>query len=81
MVCGGDVCVVCFASTKSSERECFVPTGTHLGVKLLKYCMIIYFSHTRSLSANACSPICPSELIHLPAMLIHRNANYGIMTS
>ena len=26
---------VCFASKKSSEREFFVPAGTHLGVKLL----------------------------------------------
>ena len=35
---GGDVCVmcdVCFASIKSSEREFFVPAGTHLAVKLL----------------------------------------------
>ena len=26
---------VCFASKKSSEREFYVPAGTHLGVKLL----------------------------------------------
>jgi hypothetical protein len=59
---------VCFASTNSSERECFVPAGTHLGVKLLTYCMIIYFSHTRSLLENACSPICPSELIGITTL-------------
>jgi hypothetical protein len=29
---GGDVCDVCFASKKSSEREFFVPAGMHLGV-------------------------------------------------
>jgi len=29
------LCDVCFASKKSSEREFFVPTRTHLGVKLL----------------------------------------------
>ena len=27
---------VCFASKKSSERELFVPAGTHLAVKLLR---------------------------------------------
>ena len=27
---------LCLASKKSSEREFFVPVGTHLGVKLLK---------------------------------------------
>jgi len=29
------VCL-CFASKKSSEREFFIPAGTHLAVKLLK---------------------------------------------
>jgi hypothetical protein len=29
------LCDVCFASKKSSEREFFVPAGTHLAVKLL----------------------------------------------
>ena len=28
---------LCLASKKSSEREFFVPAGTHLGVKLLSY--------------------------------------------
>jgi hypothetical protein len=32
----GCLCDVCFASKKSSEREFFVPAGTHLAVKLLK---------------------------------------------
>jgi hypothetical protein len=32
----GCLCDVCFASIKSSEREFYVPVGTHLGVKLLK---------------------------------------------
>jgi hypothetical protein len=31
----GCLCAVCFAGKKSSERELFVPAGTHLGVKLL----------------------------------------------
>jgi hypothetical protein len=31
----GCLCDVCFASKKSSEREFFVPAGTHLAVKLL----------------------------------------------
>jgi len=31
----GCLCGVCFASKKSSEREFFIPAGTHLGVKLL----------------------------------------------
>jgi hypothetical protein len=31
----GYLCDVCFASKKSSEREFFVPAGTHLGVQLL----------------------------------------------
>ena len=31
----GCLCDVCFASKKSSEREYFVPAGTHLGVKIL----------------------------------------------
>jgi hypothetical protein len=30
----GCLCDVCFASKKSSEREFFVPAGTHLAVKL-----------------------------------------------
>jgi hypothetical protein len=30
----GCFCDVCFASKKSSEREFFVPAGTHLAVKL-----------------------------------------------
>jgi hypothetical protein len=32
----GCLCDVCFASKKSSEREFFVPAGTHLAVKLLR---------------------------------------------
>ncbi len=28
--------LLCLASKKSSEREFFVPAGTHLGVKLLR---------------------------------------------
>jgi hypothetical protein len=35
----GCLCDVCFASKKSSEREFFVPTGTHLAVKLFK-CLV-----------------------------------------
>ena len=31
----GCLCDLCFASKKSSEREFFVPAGTHLGGKLL----------------------------------------------
>ena len=31
----GCLCVVCFASKKSSEREFFIPAGMHLAVKLL----------------------------------------------
>ena len=40
----GCLCDVCFASKKSSEREFFVPAGTHLAVKLLKLetCIIMY---------------------------------------
>ena len=30
------LCDVCFASKKSSEREFFIPAGTHLAVKLLR---------------------------------------------
>jgi hypothetical protein len=38
----GCLCDVCFASKKSSEREFFVPAGTHLAaVKLLKLEKII----------------------------------------
>jgi len=33
MLLDGDVC---FASKKSSEREFFVPDGTHLGIRLLR---------------------------------------------
>ena len=36
----GCLCDVCFASKKSSEREFFVPAGTHLGVKLL-ICLVL----------------------------------------
>ena len=32
---GGDVCVLCLASKKLSEREFLVPAGTDLAVKLL----------------------------------------------
>ena len=32
----GFLCDVCFSSKKSSEREFFVPAGTHLAVKLLR---------------------------------------------
>jgi hypothetical protein len=32
----GCLCDVCFASKKSSEREFFIPAGTHLAVKLLR---------------------------------------------
>ncbi len=32
---GNFLCEFCFTSKKSSEREFFVPAGTHLGVKLL----------------------------------------------
>ena len=31
----GCLCDECVASKKSSERELFVPAGTHLGIKLL----------------------------------------------
>ena len=34
----GYLCDVCFARKKSSEREFFVPAGTHLAVKLLSCC-------------------------------------------
>ena len=32
----GSLCDVCFASKKSSERKFLVPTGMHLGVKLIR---------------------------------------------
>jgi len=37
----GRLCDVCFASKKSSEREFFVPAGTHLAVKLLRLILLV----------------------------------------
>ena len=34
---------MCFASKKSSEREFFVPAGTHLDVKLLNLLFLFSF--------------------------------------
>jgi hypothetical protein len=39
----GCLCDVCFASKKSSEREFFVPAGTHLDVKLLNLLFLFSF--------------------------------------
>jgi hypothetical protein len=47
----GCLCDVCFASKKSSEREFFVPAGTHLAVKLLTGIPLFGFGRERKTPA------------------------------
>ena len=51
----GCLCDVCFTSKKSSEREFFVPAGTHLSVKLLTALFVT--RKTRSLKHSIARPL------------------------
>ena len=55
---------LCLDSNKSSDREFFVPTGMHLGVKLLSD------KHTEDVTYRRTKPRCPQNHLNLTMVII-----------